>query len=569
MVTSIVPFLTVLAEPGVVERDGVLANLYQMGGFESVSDFAIALGLLSISIIVLGNMVIIGRVFVIVRFAANCSHAFSVRVLRSHLQTPFIHFASEHTSEISAQVLSETQTAVDRGLKPAAEIFSACLSLCFLVVVLLAIEPVISVVMFAIISSIFGAVTFVTRKRIRRLGSVRQLANSKRYRVATESIAGIREFKLASREADQLEAFNKPSRSMVDSIAQISTLGQVPQHVIMAAAFSSVILICLILVGAAGDSEMSSVTAIVPTLGFLAFAGQRILSELSRLFVNGAQLISAGPAVDIVHEALFSPQGLLSLPDAPPSPLGLKSEIEIRGVSFEYPSSKGAGVKDIDIAIKAGERVGIVGTTGAGKSTLANILLGLYTPSSGEILVDGAVVTAENVRAWQRTIGYVPQEIFLLDASVAQNVAFGVPESKIDYEKVEAACRIASIDRFIREDLPDGYKTHVGERGTRLSGGQRQRLGIARALYGDVDVILFDEATSALDNATENMVMELLDAMPTKKTMIMIAHRLSSLRNCDRILVLRNGCVAAFDTWDRLETQSEDFIEISRNMASV
>lgn len=567
MVTSILPFLSVLADPSVVEREGILSILFQMGGFESASEFAIALGMISVCIIITGNAIIILRVFSIVRFAANCSHQFAVRVLSAHLQTPYLRFASEHTSEVSAQVLSETQMAVDRGLKPAAEIFSACLALCFLVIVLLTIEPIISIILFAVVSSIYAAITFITRKRIRWLGQRRKEANSRRFRAATESIAGIREFKLASRETHQLNRFIKPSQTMVDSIAQIATLGQIPQHAIMAAAFSSVILICLMLIGAAGDSEMISVSGIVPTLGFLAFAGQRILSELSRLFMNGAQLISAGPSIDVVFDAILKPKDLHPLPDTPPAPMGLKSKIELRGISFEYPNSNGAGLKDIRFHVEAGERIGIVGSTGSGKSTLANILLGLYTPSSGEVLVDDTPITLKNVRPWQRTIGYVPQEIFLLDASVKQNVAFGVPEFEIDSTKVEEACKIASIDQFIRDDLPKGYDTLIGERGARLSGGQRQRLGIARALYDDVDVILFDEATSALDNATESMVMELLNDMPARKTMLMIAHRLSSLRNCDRILVLQNGRVAAFDTWDRLEENSKAFVAISKTMA--
>ena len=211
-----------------------------------------------------------------------------------------------------------------------------------------------------------------------------------------------------------------------------------------------------------------------------------------------------------------------------------------------------------------GEKIGIVGTTGAGKTTLVDVILGLLEPDQGSLIADGQPIDGSNIRGWMRSVGYVPQDIFLVDASVAENIALGAKAEEIDYDLVRRSAEVARIDQFIRTELPEAYQTHIGERGVRLSGGQRQRLGIARALYHDADLIVFDEATSALDNLTEREVMEAIRSLEGKKTLLMIAHRLSTIQNCDRIIVLDRGRLVGCDTWGALIAENAIFQRIAQ-----
>ena len=228
----------------------------------------------------------------------------------------------------------------------------------------------------------------------------------------------------------------------------------------------------------------------------------------------------------------------------PAAPIPFRHSIRLENVSYRYPSARKPSLSGFDVEIAAGAAIGFIGATGAGKTTAVDLILGLLMPSSGRMLVDGVPITADNRRGWQANIGYVPQAIFLADASVAQNIAFGVPPAEIDQAAVERAARAANIHDFVVSGLPQGYQTEVGERGVRLSGGQRQRIGIARALYRDPPVLVFDEATSALDNATEAAVMEALGRLHGEKTIIIVAHRLSTTRDCDRIFTFAGGVVS-------------------------
>ena len=229
-----------------------------------------------------------------------------------------------------------------------------------------------------------------------------------------------------------------------------------------------------------------------------------------------------------------------------------------------YPLSQEAGLQSISLKIETGNKIGIVGGTGAGKSTLIDVILGLLSPTEGSLVVDGVVISQSNIRAWQRTFGYVPQDIFLSDGTIAQNIALGVPKSEIDYSRISQVARAAHIDSFIINKLPEAYESRVGERGIRLSGGQRQRIGIARALYHNAQVIVFDEATSALDNLTELEVMKAIDSLPGDKTVFMVAHRLSTVRACDRILVMQDGKVVGDGSWDHLITTNAIFQKLAK-----
>ena len=287
------------------------------------------------------------------------------------------------------------------------------------------------------------------------------------------------------------------------------------------------------------------------------------MPDLQKVYLSATQLRYGAAAVEKVHDSLFSGENSGELPRKMPKRLGLTSGFSLEAVCYRYPKAKVGGLCEITLAVKAGEKIGIVGSTGAGKTTLADIILGLLRPNSGMLCVDGELITDKNMRSWQQSVGYVPQNIFLTDASISQNIALGVLANEVDVDRVHRSAEIAQLDGFICRELSEGYDTEIGERGVRLSGGQRQRIGIARALYHRADLIVFDEATSALDNLTERDVMSAINGLPGEKTVLIIAHRLSTVKVCDRIIVLDKGRIVGLGSWDELIAQNAKFQELT------
>jgi ABC-type multidrug transport system fused ATPase/permease subunit len=271
------------------------------------------------------------------------------------------------------------------------------------------------------------------------------------------------------------------------------------------------------------------------------------------------QLRSSAPVLDAIHRDITETAGSPRPARAGSDVLHLHDLLELVAVDYTYPQADRPVLQGLSLTIPARTTVGIVGGTGAGKTTAVDVMLGLLTPDAGELRVDGVPITSETLRAWQNTIGYVPQQIFLVDDSVAANIAFGIPEGQVDHAAVERAARVANLHDFVMGELAQGYQTFVGERGVRLSGGQRQRIGIARALYHDPDVLILDEATSALDNLTERAVMEAVHNLSHEKTIIMIAHRLSTVKDCETIFLMERGRLVAQGRYDALVAENETF----------
>ena len=566
MVASIMPFLAVLAEPSRIRSTPALARTYDMFGFGSDYAFLIALGLASFMVILLSNGIQILKTWVVARYTVMRMHTLSLRLLMAYLRQPYTFFIDRHSGEMGTRILAEAGTAVQQFLRPAADLIASGLTALALLGFLLWVDTVIALAAFGLLGGIYGAVFALSRQTLNRLGKVRVEANAERFRFANEALAGIKDIKLLGREAAYAARYEAPSRRMAQAQVVAQVIAQVPQFALQAVAFGGIILLCLALMDPARLSAGAGtgLGEILPILGVFAFAGQRLTPELGKLYRAVATLPGGAAAVDVVYDDLVQKAGGGTFPGTAPQVIGLSQALTLDAVSYRYPRAEAPGLCNVSLTIEAGEKIGIVGSTGAGKTTLADVVLGLLAPTEGQLRTDGVAVTEENLRAWQQTVGYVPQDIFLIDASVSENIALGLTPAEIDHARVHEAARIAQLDAFIRNDLPQDYDTHVGERGVRLSGGQRQRIGIARALYHDADLIVFDEATSALDNLTEAEVMAAIDALPGDKTVLMIAHRLSTVRRCDRIVVLDRGQVVGCDTWDALMADNAAFQRIAK-----
>jgi ATP-binding cassette, subfamily B, bacterial PglK len=561
MVGSVLPFLTVLADPGRIATTPALAWAFEAGGFAEPYDFLVALGLGSLGVIAAASAVQILRAFVVTRFALMQVHRLSHRLLAVYLGQPYEFFLDRHSGDLGTKILSESGEVVNRFYRPAADAVAAAFTIAALVGLLLWVDPVVALVAFAVLGASYALIYSLSRRALARLGQRRAEVNRERYRLAGEALGGVKDIKLLGHEARYVDRYARPSAELARSQTLVTVWSEVPIHGLYALAFGGMIVLCLALMDRAALQAGAALGGILPLLGVFAFAGQRLMPELSRLYISLTSLQYGAAAVDTVHADLIGRAGPPPAADA--GAISLSEGIRFEGIGYRYPGGETAGLDGITLDIRAGERIGVVGSSGAGKSTLADVLLGLLRPTEGRLVVDGVPITQANVRAWQRRVGYVPQDIFLTDATVAENIALGLAPGEIDRERLCAAARTAQLDRFIEEVLPQGYDTMVGERGVRLSGGQKQRIGIARALYHDADLIVFDEATSALDNLTEQDVMAAIGALPGDKTIVVIAHRMTTVRGCDRILVMRGGRRVDFAPWADLAAGSEEFRKLA------
>jgi ABC-type multidrug transport system fused ATPase/permease subunit len=492
-------------------------------------------------------------------------YTISTRLLQSYLRQPYAWFLEHNSAEIRKSVLNEVDQVVNRVIIAGLKLLASFLLALSIVGFLLFVDPLISIMAATLLGGGYALIYFRLRKVLQRIGKDMLITNGERFRLAQEATGGIKEVKLMGLEDEYVRRFRHAARRRANLTATNQAMGELPRYVLEGLTFAILIAIIFVMLFRSGGN----LAAVIPTLGIFAFSVMRLLPSLQQVYASLASMRNGTAVLDHIHEDYtpvldqFAPQPVA----APlPTPFALTRLLELKGLDYAYSAAGRPAVRGIDIRIPARTTIGIVGGTGAGKTTVIDLILGLLTPQAGEILVDGVAITEANRRAWQRSLGYVPQSIYLTDDSIARNIAFGIPADRIDMEAVERAARIAALHDFVVQDLPKGYQTLVGERGVRLSGGQRQRIGIARALYSDPSLLILDEATSALDNITERVVMEAVQNIRADKTIILIAHRLTTVRQCDAIFLLEKGQVASVGTYDELVAQNETFRKMAAGM---
>jgi len=387
-------------------------------------------------------------------------------------------------------------------------------------------------------------------ERMKTEGQLRLRANKERFRLAGEALGGIKDIKVIGVEKYFLDRYSKHSGTFSDVQSRNQIIGQIPRYVMETIAFGGIVSLLIFSV-----SSNMSVQKIIPLVSFFAFAGYRLIPALQDIFHSVTRMKFTRAVLDKIHADMrkeISGRMDYEGKKIDIKPILFSKNIELRNIHFSYPGSDKRVLNDVNLNIEKNSFVALIGETGSGKTTIADIILGLLTQYEGKILVDGVKIKEDNIRNWQANLGYVPQQIFLSDDSVARNIAFGLPDNQIDMKKVKKAAEMANIHDFVEKELPQNYDTFIGERGVRLSGGQRQRIGIARALYYDPHVLLLDEATSSLDNATEKEVLTAIESVAKLKTMIVIAHRLTTIKNCDRVYVMEKGMMVREGSYDEI-----------------
>ena len=554
-ISSVLMLLNVLANPETIGESRVLSAFQSVLGYDSLFPFQIALAVVVTAVVVIGLVIKAVGSYAQIRFSAMRGYTISTRLLGGYLHQPYAWFLQRNSSDIGKNVLNETNSLVNRIIEPALRLIANTCLVVAVVGFLILVDPVVTLLSAGLLGGSYALIYMRLRERLRRVGEDLMLAFGERFRVAQEATGGIKDVKLLGLEDSYIGIYEIAARRSARAGARIGVMSELPRFALEAITFGTLLTVILVLL-LRSDGNIAD---IVPTLGIFAFSVMRLLPALQQIYYGLATMRGAKTVLDtITHD--YTEAGLVPRPGpVTQAPLRLERGLELSGVSFVYTGAGRPTVTGLDLTIPARTTVGIVGGTGAGKTTVIDLILGLLSPDSGEIRVDGTPVTLENRRGWQQSLGYVPQTIFLTDDTIAANIAFGVPKDRIDMAAVERAARTAALHDFVLSDLPQGYATVVGERGIRLSGGQRQRIGIARALYRDPSLLIMDEATSALDNLTERVVMEAVQNIRDDKTIILIAHRLTTVRDCDTIFLMEHGKLVAQGTYDELVAGNETF----------
>lgn len=558
-VASILPFLAVVSDPGLIRQNGYLSRLHAWVGGPDDQTFLIVLGVGVLGMLLLSLTIKITTLYVNARFTQMRNYSISGRLLAGYLRQPYAWFLNHNSMQLNRTVLHEVSVVVGSALIPAMRLIAQSLTVIFVLALLFVINPAVAAGATVIFIGTYVAIFWGFRRKLRRLGEERLAANSERFKVAGEVFGAVKEVKLFGLEETYLARYQVPSRRMAESASTTQLISEMPRYLLEGVAFGGIVLLILVLLVKDGGS----VNDVLPTLGIFAFAGLRIFPAVQMMFLSLTTLRTTTATLDAVHREYMQVVGKDALfhlgSRSIIAPIHLTEKLEMDGIVYQYPSAERTALNDLSFDVHAKTTIGIVGGTGAGKTTAVDVLLGLLIPQEGGLRVDGTKITDANLRSWQAAVGYVPQQIFLVDDSVSANIAFGVRLEDRDQKAIETAARVANLHDFVLSGLPQQYDTHIGERGVRLSGGQRQRIGIARALYHNPDVLILDEATSALDNLTERAVMDAVHALGHQKTIIMIAHRLSTVRNCDRIFLLEQGRVVAAGTYEELVADNETF----------
>ena len=464
---------------------------------------------------------------------------------------------SRNSSEVISGITNKVNGVVFGVLLPSLTLVSSTFLLVAIMLALIIINPIVATVAAVGFGASYALITWVSRRRLHRNSQSIAYEQTQVVKALQEGLGGIRDVLLDGTQPVYCDIYRKADYPLRQAQGNNAFIGQSPRYIMEAL---GMVLIAALAYALSRQAE--GIETALPVLGALALGAQRLLPALQQIYSSWASIAGSHNSLADTISLLDQPLSVELLQPAP-APLLSQQDIRFCNVRFRYSSDGPWVINGINLKIPRGARVGFVGSTGSGKSTTLDLFMGLLQPTEGEFLVDGQPISGNRLRAWQRSIAHVPQSIYLADTTLAENIAFGVPPGNIDLDRVRQTAHQAQIADFI-ESNPEGYQAHAGERGIRLSGGQRQRIGIARALYKQANVLVFDEATSALDNTTEHSVMEAIDGLNRDLTILLIAHRLTTVRRCDTIVELEHGRVVAQGTYEHLLECSPSFGRMAR-----
>ena len=540
----VIPVITTLLDPDAVKGEGYLGDIYRFLGLESTSQFTIVMLVAIIAAFALKNIFLYFQNVVQLRFVYTNQFSTSRRMMINFMERPYEYYLNADTSVIQRSITSDVNNMYGLILS-SLQLVSEMIMFVVLVIVLMTQDPMMIFTIALLLVAVLLIIKCILKPIMIKAGEDNQEYYSGLYKWIDQSVMGIKEIKIANKENYFINEYSRCGAGYVDAVQKYNIYNATPRLLIETVCIAGLVLYLIIQIASGKE-----VTAMITQIGVFAVAAMRLLPSANRInnyltSISDFEPFFMGVSDNLQEEindrsVNYSAQAYEARKEIRKLPV--REKIELKGIVYKYPNTEVLIFDHADMEIPVGCSVGVVGTSGAGKTTIIDVLLGLLTLQEGRILADGVEVR-EHYEEWLKNIGYIPQTIFMIDASIRKNVAFGVPDEEIDDNKVWEALKEAQLDEFVR-GLPEGLDTGIGERGIRLSGGQRQRIGIARALFEDPEVLVLDEATSALDNETEAAIMDSINRLHGRKTLIIIAHRLQTIEKCDMVYRVENGRIA-------------------------
>lgn len=567
-VAAIGLFMAVVADPDILNRTNLIGKLYATSGVTDPAEFIYLVGVIAVVILVSTATISMLTIWRAAHFAARIGQEMADRLFRYYMHQPWLFHCWGSSAELTKRIASDAYVVSSQVVYPLMQINTKLILAFFMIGGLILLNPWVVLMALAIFGSGYALLYRLVRMRLTTNGKRISEIAVQRYKLMSEGFGGIKDVLLLGRQTTFVNRFESNGDMLSKSLSTNDALAMAPKHFMDMVAFSSVIVLFLYLT----NSYQGDLAAVLPILALYALAGFKLLPAIQQIYHAFATIKGSTAAFDAIKEDLkaslyIEEDTARQNKTSERSGISLKQNIILQDVTFTYPGKTQPALRALNAEIPANQSVAFVGASGSGKSTLVDLVIGLLAPDEGQIMIDDEPLTPQNLRAWQNRIGLVSQSIFLSDASIRENVAFGIPIEQIDTDRVLEVLKLAHLDEMI-VDLPDGIETRVGERGVQLSGGQRQRVGIARSLYHNPEILVFDEATSALDGITERSIMEAIAEFAHKKTIILIAHRFTTIQQCDLIYYMEKGRVVDQGTYEDLMTRNKHFKAMSSSNIS-
>ena len=563
-IASIVPFMALVGDMSMLEQENIISQVYQASGISSPTQFVFLLGVGVLVMLFISAVVSMLTTWRLSMFATKVGTEIADRLYTHYLKQDWLFHASGSSAQLTKKIANEAQRVTSGILLPLMQMNARIALALFMSLAIFLYDPKVAIIGLIVFSIAYFILYKLVKKVLQRNGQSISTVYEQRFRLMNEGFGGIKDVLLLGRDDDFIKRFNQTGNILAQSQGTNTALIQVPRYFMELIAFGAMITLILYLI-AIYDGNLG---VVLPIISVYALAAFKLLPAFQQIYGSVAQIKGNVSAFESIYQDLIeSTKRNVSASkneQTNENNLHLTEEITLENIGFTYPGKPSPTISQLSMQIKANSVVGIVGPSGSGKSTLIDILLGLIQPQSGLLKINGQEITAGNLRAWQNTIGFVPQSIFLSEGTIAENIAFGITEKEINFDQVKKTLSLAHLGELVKS-LDQGIHTKVGERGVQISGGQRQRIGIARALYHEADILMFDEATSALDGITEKMIMEAIHDFSGKKTIIMIAHRLKTVQQCDQIIVIDQGCVVDQGTYSELIEKNKIFKEMAKH----